>query len=96
MDLFNYFRRETTEVNIGAVPLGGPNSIRVQSMTNTSTQDTQACVEQAKRIVDAGGEYVRLTTQGIKEAEKRRFGILGLGVLRRSFQYMCRYCLSRR
>ena len=69
MDLFNYFRRETTEVNIGAVPLGGPNSIRIQSMTNTSTQDTQACVEQAKRIVDAGGEYVRLTTQGIKEAE---------------------------
>ena len=69
VDLFNYFRRETTEVNIGAVPLGGPNSIRVQSMTNTSTQDTQACVEQAKRIVDAGGEYVRLTTQGIKEAE---------------------------
>ena len=52
MDLFNYFRRETTEVNIGAVPLGGPNSIRVQSMTNTSTQDTQACVEQAKRIVE--------------------------------------------
>ena len=37
VDLFNYFRRETTEVNIGAVPLGGPNSIRVQSMTNTST-----------------------------------------------------------
>ena len=36
VDLFNYFRRETTEVNIGAVPLGGPNSIRVQSMTNTS------------------------------------------------------------
>ena len=68
MDLFNYFRRETTEVNIGAVPLGGPNSIRIQSMTNTSTQDTQACVDQAKRIVDAGGEYVRLTTQGIKEA----------------------------
>ena len=54
MDLFNYFRRETTEVNIGAVPLGGPNSIRIQSMTNTSTQDTQACVEQAKRIVDPG------------------------------------------
>ena len=45
MDLFNYFRRETTEVNIGAVPLGGPNSIRIQSMTNTSTQDTQACVD---------------------------------------------------
>ncbi|MEG1660397.1 MAG: 4-hydroxy-3-methylbut-2-en-1-yl diphosphate synthase [Bacteroides sp.] len=69
MDLFNYSRRETTEVMIGAVPLGGPNPIRIQSMTNTPTQDTEACVAQAKRIVDAGGEYVRLTTQGIKEAE---------------------------
>ena len=84
MDLFNYFRRETTEVNIGAVPLGGPNSIRIQSMTNTSTQDTQACVEQAKRIVDAGGEYVRLTTQGIKEAENLKNINIGL----RSQEYM--------
>ena len=69
MDLFNYSRRETTEVNIGATPMGGNNPIRIQSMTNTPTQDTEACVEQAKRIVDAGGEYVRLTTQGVKEAE---------------------------
>lgn len=49
--------------------MGGSNPIRIQSMTNTSTQDTDACVAQAKRIVDAGGEYVRLTTQGVKEAE---------------------------
>lgn len=63
VDLFNYFRRESLEVNVGAVPLGGSNPIRIQSMTNTSTQDTEACVEQAKRIADAGGEYVRLTTQ---------------------------------
>lgn len=69
MDLFNYSRRETSEVNIGAVPLGASNPIRVQSMTNTSTLDTQACVEQARRIVEAGGEYVRLTTQGVREAE---------------------------
>ena len=69
MDLFNYSRRETSEVNIGATPLGGSNPIRIQSMTNTSTQDTDSCVAQAERIVDAGGEYVRLTTQGIKEAE---------------------------
>ena len=69
MDIFNYSRRETSEVNIGATPMGGSNPIRIQSMTNTFTQDTDACVAQAKRIVDAGGEYVRLTTQGIKEAE---------------------------
>lgn len=84
MDYFNYSRRQTTVVNIGAVPLGGDNTIRVQSMTNTSTQDTEACVAQAKRIVDAGGEYVRLTTQGIKEAENLKNINVGL----RSQNYM--------
>ncbi len=69
MDIFNYHRQHTVEVNIGAYPLGGNNPIRIQSMTNTSTMDTEACIAQAKRIVDAGGEYVRLTTQGIREAE---------------------------
>ena len=72
MDLFNYSRRETNVVNIGATPLGGGNPIRVQSMTNTATQDTEACVEQIERIVEAGGEYVRLTAQGVKEAENLR------------------------
>lgn len=68
-DLFNYSRRETSVVHVGATPLGGSNPIRVQSMTNTATQDTEGSVEQIKRIADAGGEYVRLTAQGIKEAE---------------------------
>lgn len=71
-DLFNYSRRNTQEVNIGATPMGGNNPVRLQSMTNTSTMDTGACVEQALRIVEAGGEYVRLTTQGIREAENLR------------------------
>lgn len=84
MDLFNYSRRETSEVNIGAVPLGGPHPIRIQSMTNTSTQDTEACVAQAKRIVDAGGEYVRLTTQGVKEAEN----LMNINIGLRSDGYM--------
>ncbi len=69
MDIFNYSRRETTPVNIGATPLCGTHPIRIQSMTNTATQDTEGSVAQAKRIVDAGGEYVRLTAQGVKEAE---------------------------
>ena len=69
MDLFNYSRRQATEVNIGATPMGGAHPIRIQSMTNTVTLDTEACVGQAKRIIDAGGEYVRMTTQGVREAE---------------------------
>lgn len=69
MDYFNYSRRQSLAVNVGGVPLGAENPIRIQSMTNTSTQDTQGSVAQVKRIVEAGGEYVRLTTQGVKEAE---------------------------
>lgn len=78
MDYFNYSRRKTNEVNIGGVSLGNSNPIRLQSMTNRSTMDTEACVEQAKRIVDAGGEYVRLTTQGVKEAENLKEINIGL------------------
>ena len=61
MDLFNYSRRQATEVNIGATPMGGTNPIRIQSMTNTVTMDTVACVEQAKRIsIFTDEEYEQL------------------------------------
>ena len=62
-------RRKTSTTHVGAIAIGSDNPIRVQSMTTTNTNDTQACVEQAKRIIDAGGELVRLTTQGRREAE---------------------------
>lgn len=65
-------RRKTVEVWVGDVPMGGDNPIRVQSMCTTSTMDTEGCIAQIKRIVNAGGEYVRLTTQGIREAENLR------------------------
>jgi (E)-4-hydroxy-3-methylbut-2-enyl-diphosphate synthase len=69
MDIFNYQRRETTVVHVGAIDMGGENPIRIQSMTTTNTNDTDACVAQAEDIIKAGGELVRLTTQGSKEAE---------------------------
>lgn len=69
MDLFNYVRRKSSIVNIGATQMGGSNPIRIQSMTNTSTLDTEGSIAQVKKIADAGGELVRLTTQGIREAE---------------------------
>jgi len=68
-DLFHYSRRESSSVQIGNTPLGGSNPIRIQSMTNTSTMDTKGSVEQCKRIFDAGADYVRLTAQGVREAE---------------------------
>ena len=68
MNLFNYRRRNTVEVNVGGVAIGCNNPVRVQSMTNTGTMDTEGSVEQVLRIVDKGGELVRLTTQGNREA----------------------------
>ena len=68
----SYKRRESHEVCIGTLRLGGDNPIRVQSMNNTSTMDTEASVQQALRIAEAGGELVRLTTQGTREAENMR------------------------
>ena len=66
---YTYHRRSTWPVRVGCVELGGDNPIRLQSMTSTSTMDSEGSVEQIKRIVDAGGEIVRLTAQGVREAE---------------------------
>lgn len=68
-DLFNYKRRAATVAHVGRFNIGGDNPVRVQSMTTTSTLDTEGSVAQCKRIIDAGGELVRLTTQGRREAE---------------------------
>lgn len=68
-DLFNYKRRAATVAHVGRLNIGGDNPVRVQSMTTTSTLDTEGSVAQCKRIIDAGGELVRLTTQGRREAE---------------------------
>jgi len=65
----SYSRRETIEVKIGDVPMGGKNPIRVQSMTTVDTMDTLGSVQQIKRMVDAGCEYVRITAPSVKEAE---------------------------
>jgi len=67
-----YLRRRTSETRVGNIGIGGANPIRVQSMATTNTNDIEASVAQAKRIVDAGGELVRFTTQGTREAESMR------------------------
>ncbi len=67
-NLFNYKRRPTEQVFVGTVTIGSENPVRVQSMTNTSTMDTEGSAEQVVRIVERGGELVRLTTQGSREA----------------------------
>ena len=78
-------RRKTHEVRVGNIGIGGQNPVRVQSMCTTSTMDTEGCVQQILAIAKAGGELVRLTTQGVREAEnlgeiRRRVRALGCDV----------------
>lgn len=63
-------RRNTTSVKIGSITLSSDRPIMIQSMLNTSTMDVEACVEQAIRIIEAGGQLVRITAPGVREAEK--------------------------
>jgi (E)-4-hydroxy-3-methylbut-2-enyl-diphosphate synthase len=60
-DLFAYRRRKTRVVMVGDVGVGGENPLRLQSMTTTRTQDTEATVDQAVRLIRAGCEIVRIT-----------------------------------
>ncbi len=68
MSKYSYKRRLSRQVPIGNVSIGGRMPIALQSMTNTSTNDLSASVEQCIRIAEAGGDIVRLTAQGIREA----------------------------
>ena len=65
-------RRISGVAHVGNIEIGGDNPIRIQSMATTDTNDTEASVAQAKRIIDAGGELVRFTTQGTREAENMK------------------------
>ncbi|MCD4832912.1 MAG: (E)-4-hydroxy-3-methylbut-2-enyl-diphosphate synthase [Bacteroidales bacterium] len=69
MNLFKYSRLKTHPVKVGSIEIGGNNPIRIQSMTSTNTLKTDETVDQSLRIIKAGGELVRITAQGIREAE---------------------------
>lgn len=64
----NNFRRKTSQVRVGNTTIGGDAPIRLQSMTNTSTLDTEASVAQCIAISQAGADIVRLTAQGVSQA----------------------------
>ena len=73
--IYNYKRRPTHAVKVGGAVIGGNNPVLVQSMANTDTNDIENSVAQARRIAEAGGELVRFTTQGVREASS-------LGIIR--------------
>ena len=62
-------RRKSRQIMVGDVPVGGDAPISVQSMTNTSTSDVAATVEQIERIQQAGADIVRVSVPSLEEAE---------------------------
>lgn len=72
MDFFNYQRRSTNDVHVGNITMGGNYPVVVQTMTSTNTLDTEGSVAQCERIVAAGAALIRLTTQGVREANNLR------------------------
>lgn len=62
-------RFKTREVKVGHLGIGGNNPIRIQSMTTSDTRDVEKTLEQILRLREAGCELIRMTVQGIKEAE---------------------------
>ena len=81
-DLFSYQRRESREVKVGGVGVGGDNPVRIQSMITSDTRDTEACVKEVLGLAEAGCEIVRITAQTVKYAanlEHIRDGVRGAG-----------------
>ena len=62
-DLYSYTRRQSREVSVGHLGLGGSNPIRIQSMLTSDTLNTEACVREALALAEAGCEIIRLTAQ---------------------------------
>ena len=65
----HYKRRKTSNVQVGNIVIGSDFPIRVQTMANTSTNDIDGSVDQARRCIEAGAELLRFTTQGLREVE---------------------------
>ncbi len=72
MNFFNYKRRPTVDVKVGNIFMGGNYPVVIQTMTNTNTLDTEASVAQCERIIASGASLIRLTTQGVREANNLR------------------------
>ncbi len=72
MNYFNYKRRPTINVRVGNIYMGGNYPVVIQTMTNTNTLDTEASVAQCERIIESGADLIRLTTQGVREANNLR------------------------
>lgn len=57
----NIERRQSRQIHVGSVPVGGDAPITVQTMTNTLTSDVAATVAQVQAVAEAGADIVRIS-----------------------------------
>jgi (E)-4-hydroxy-3-methylbut-2-enyl-diphosphate synthase len=57
----NIYRRESRQIHVGNVPVGGGAPISVQTMTNTDTTDVAGTVAQVQAAAEAGADIVRVS-----------------------------------
>ncbi len=77
-DLYHFQRRQTREVMVGGVGIGGGNPIRVQSMLTCDTMHTETCIEQTMELANVGCEIVRITAPTVKDAANLEHIVKGL------------------
>ena len=68
MSTKDILRRETRQVRIAGIAVGGGAPVVVQSMTNTDTADVQATARQVRELAEAGSEFVRITVNTAEAA----------------------------
>jgi (E)-4-hydroxy-3-methylbut-2-enyl-diphosphate synthase len=73
-----YRRRETREVRVGNVGIGGNNPIRVQSMITCDTMDTEMSIQQTIELAEVGCEIVRITAPTVKDSRNLENIVKGL------------------
>jgi (E)-4-hydroxy-3-methylbut-2-enyl-diphosphate synthase len=77
-DPFFFQRRETREVMVGNIGIGGANPIRVQSMITCDTMDTEMSIQQTMELAKVGCEIVRITAPTVKDARNLEHIVKGL------------------
>lgn len=73
IDIHNRERIPTRKVKIGDIEIGGLNPIRLQSMTNVPVENIKSTVEQCKRIINAGADFVRISVPRIMDVEHLKY-----------------------
>ena len=71
MERYKSMRRNTRQIHVGGLAIGGGAPIVVQSMTTTYTRDVESTVAQIHRLQDVGCELVRVAVPEEEDALER-------------------------